>query len=184
MKFLKSFQTKKAGVQPQKQWCFVAIQFWQYCFALEHMPTGQINKYILILRCCVDNLLRHYFPSSRLKGNDPKTSVDMLTFLNDSTCHPVRERSISCFCDAALTICESNIFHPRFKGYVPQISVDVLPIFIDSNFYLARNISMSWFCDAALAVWKMENDDFADCQRSIAKTGYTTFSDQVTITVI
>ena len=77
--------------------------------------------YILILRCCVDFAFGNYFQSSSLKGYDPQISVDMLTFLNDSNCHPVRESSISCFCDAALTICDYTIFHARgSKGMTPK----------------------------------------------------------------
>ena len=99
---------------PNQCWC-VANPHWQ------QFPPSKKQKYILILWCCVGNLLLHHFQCSRLKGYDPQISVGMLTFLNNSSYHPVRESSISCFCDAALTICEYNIFHSQgSRGMTPK----------------------------------------------------------------
>ena len=99
---------------PNQCWC-VANHHWQ------ELTPSKKQKYILILWCCVGNLLWHHFQCSRFKGYDPQINVDVLTFLNDSSCHPVREISISCFCDAALTICEYSIFHAQgTKGTTPK----------------------------------------------------------------
>ena len=99
---------------PNQCWC-VANLHWQ------QFPPSKKQKYILILWCCVGNLLWYHFQCSGFKGYDPQISVDVLTFLNDSSCHPVRESSISCFCDAALTICEYSIFHGQgSKGMSPK----------------------------------------------------------------
>ena len=102
-------------VWPPNQCWRVDILDWQHL-----LPSWQ-KKYTLILRCCVDFPFGNYFPCSSFKGYDPQISVDVLTFLIDSTFHPVGKRSIPWFCDAALTFHLEIIFHAQVsKGMTPK----------------------------------------------------------------
>ena len=159
------------------QWVCPPNQCWRVdILDLQQLPPSQKKKDTLILRCCVDNLCWNYFPWSRFNGYDPQISVDVLTFLIDSTCYQVGKRSIPWFCDAALTFHLEIIFHAQvskgmtpksvltcwltwltalatcssFKGYYPQISVDVLTFLIDSACHPVSKRRIPWFCDAAL----------------------------------
>jgi hypothetical protein len=67
------------------------------------------------LRCCVDFSFGNYFPCSSFKGYYPQISVDVLTFLIDSTFHPVGKRSMPWLCIAVLTICSATIFHAQVR---------------------------------------------------------------------
>ena len=102
----------------------------------------------LILRCCVDFPLGNYFPCSGFKGYDPQISVDMLTFLIDSTCLPVSKRRIAWFCDAVLTIHLEIIFSGQVsKGMTPK---SVLTFLINSTCHPVSKRRIPWFYDAAL----------------------------------
>ena len=102
-------------VWPPNQCWRVDILDWQ------HFPSSWQKKYTLILRCCVDFPFENYFPWSGFKGYDPQISVDVLTFLIDSACHPVSKRRIPWFSDAALTFPLEIIFHTQVsKGMTPK----------------------------------------------------------------
>ena len=96
------------------QWVCPPNQCWRVdILDLQQLPPSQKKKDTLILRCCVDNLCWNYFPWSRFNGYDPQISVDVLTFLIDSTCYQVGKRSIPWYCDAAFTIHLEIIFRAR-----------------------------------------------------------------------
>jgi hypothetical protein len=102
-------------VWPPNQCWRVDILDWQ------HLLPSKQKKDTLILRCCVDFPFGNYFPCSSFKGYYPQISVDVLTFLIDSICHPVSKRRIPWFCDAVLTFHLEIIFRAQVsKGMTPK----------------------------------------------------------------
>ena len=134
------------------QWVCPPNQCWRVdILDLQQLPPSQKKKDTLILRCCVDFPFGNYFPYSGFKGYDPQISVDVLTFLIDSTFHPVSKRSIPWFCDAALTFHLEIIFHAQVsKGITPK---SVLTCWRSWLTVLATQLAKEGYPDFAMLCW-------------------------------